>query len=80
MVNLLHIINIHDPALIFHSEPQLFHHDIPLATKLLKARYSCSLNSDNIDVPDLGVTAAKTHGGTMTAWKRQLDPYVVSYM
>ena len=42
----------------------------------LQHNYSYSLNSDDLHDPDLALSSAKTHGGTMILWKKEYDPYV----
>ena len=63
--NLAHFANFHSPSFIFLSEPQIFQHGLGLAMMPLQHNYSYSLNSDDLHDPDLGLSSAKTHGGTM---------------
>ena len=76
--NLKHFTDIHDPDIIFLSEPQIFTHDVDLVMSYLQGEYCFTLNSaDKYDL-DLPLTSNRAHGGTMTLWKVCHDPYVTT--
>ena len=62
--------------MIFLSEPKLFQADVKIATELLSPAYSYILNSEDLYDPDLPLSSNQAHGGTLTAWKSNLDPFV----
>ena len=64
------------PDLIFLSESKLFQPDVKLSTALLSPDYEFFLNSEDLYEPGLPLVANQAHGGTLTAWKSCLDPYI----
>ena len=58
------------------SEPWLFQSDLSLATNLLQTHYKIFLNSDDLYDPDLPLLQSRAHGGTLTMWKSELDPFI----
>ena len=74
--DLLDVALEHKADLIFISEPHLFQADLHLATACLSPHYNSSLNSaDKLD-QDLPLTSSRAFGGTLTLWKRYLDPFI----
>ena len=71
--NLKHFVSLHQPDIIFLSEPQIFDCDVGQVTALLSNEYTFILNSaDKFDL-DLPLLKSKAHGGTMIAWKHDFD-------
>ena len=70
------IANDIDVDLIFISEPHLFQCDLGRATTPLNPSYNSFLNSDDLYNPELPLISSRAFGGTLTLWKRSLDPYV----
>ena len=54
----------------------MFKSDLPQVMQYFVGDYCASLNSDDCYDPELPLTSSKAHGGTMTMWRRSLDPYV----
>ena len=54
----------------------MFQADAKLATQLLTPTYSYILNSEDLYDLDLPLSSNQAHGGTLTAWKSNLDPFV----
>ena len=73
------LIDSVSPELIFLSEPCLFQCDANLATNLLSHQYSFFLNSEDFYEPDLPLHTNRAHGGTMTLWKKSLDPFITVF-
>ena len=66
-----------NPAdLVFLSEPWLFQCDLHQATQLLHHDYKMYLNSDDVYDPELPLLHSRAHGGTLTLWKAELDPFI----
>ena len=76
ILNLKHFSTVHQPDLIFLSEPQIYQNDVELAMKYLIGEYNYSLNSEDVLDPDLPLIKSKANGGTMLLWKQSLDPYI----
>ena len=74
--NLKAIIEEEDPTFIFISEPWLHLSDQDLATDILSTLYSSYLNSEDRHDDLLSLQKTRAHGGTLTFWKKELDPYV----
>ena len=64
------------PDFIFLSEPQLYTNDLDMAMKALQGEYCASLNSADVYDPEIPLLKSKAHGGTMTLWKIEHDPFV----
>ena len=61
---------------IFISEPHFFQSDLEILTSLFTYLYSSSLNSaDKLD-NDIALRTSRAFGGTLTLWKRSLDPFI----
>ena len=58
------------------SEAKLFQSDAIIATELLSSAYKFSLNSEDIFDQDLSLSSNQAYGGTLTAWKTELDPFI----
>ena len=54
----------------------MFQADLEISTSLFNHLYSSSLNSADKFDNDLPLTTTRAFGGTLTMWKRSLDPYV----
>ena len=65
-----------DPTFIFLSEPWVHLADTPLATDQLESSYNFYLNSEDRHDDLLSLQKTRAHGGTMTLWKKELDPYI----
>ena len=74
--SLKHFIGLHDPHLIFLSEPQIFQCDIDSLFKTLEGQFSFHLNSEDLLHPELALEHHKAKGGTLALWKSSLDPFV----
>ena len=74
--NLSYLVDKEDPSLIFLSEPWLHLPDAPLATEQLESVYNFYLNSEDRHDDLLSLQTSRAHGGTMTLWKKHLDPYI----
>ena len=74
--NLCSIILDEDPSLIFISEPWLHLPDAFTATDQINNKFNYFLNSEDRHDELLLLQRARAHGGTMTLWKKDLDPYV----
>ena len=74
--NLQSIIEDEDPSLIFISEPWLHLSDSAMATDNLDIQYNSYLNSEDRHDDLLSLHKSRAHGGTLTLWKKELDPYV----
>ena len=64
-----------DPDLIFLSEPWMFQSDIPIITKIFD-EYNVILNSDDKYDEELPLRCSRAYGGTLTLYKKHLEPYV----
>ena len=54
----------------------MFQSDLEISTSLFSHLYSSSLNSaDKLDI-DIALRTSRAFGGTLTLWKRTLDPFV----
>ena len=65
-----------EPALIFISEPWVHLADSLLATDTLNNLYNFYLNSEDRHDELISLQKSRAHGGTMTLWSKDLDPYV----
>ena len=65
-----------EPSLIFISEPWTHLPDSLLATETLNNLYNFYLNSEDCHDELLSLQKSRAHGGTMTLWSKDLDPYV----
>ena len=74
--NLYKIIEEEDPSLIFLSEPWLHLPDAPLTTDQISTKYKYYLNSEDRHNDLLSLRSSRAHGGTLTMWKHDLDPYI----
>ena len=74
--DLLDIADETDADFIFISEPHLFQCDLDRATAPLNSCYSSSLNSDDLYNQELPLLTSRAFGGTLSLWKRCLDPFV----
>ena len=74
--NLAHFAKIHHPALMFLSEPQLFHCDASLALAPLLPTYCHHLNSEDTYYPELALDKRHANGGTLALWHSALDPFI----
>ena len=73
--NLAHLVKREEPSLIFLSEPWLHLSDAPLAEDL-QMLYNYYLKSEDCHDDLLSLQTSRAHGGTMTLWKKNLDPYI----
>ena len=76
LFNLLHLIQEEDPTLIFLSEPWLHLSDAPTVLQDLQSSHNYFLNSEDRHDQLLSLRKSRAHGGTLTLWKKELDPYV----
>ena len=61
---------------IFISEPHLFQADLAQSTSIFNHHFCSSLNSaDKLD-HEIPLKTSRAFGGTLTLWRRSLDPYV----
>ena len=74
--NLAHFAEIHHPALMFLSEPQLFHCDVSQALAPLLPTYCIHLNSEDTYYPELALDRRQAHGRTLALWHSALDPFI----
>ena len=74
--NLQHFINMHNPVLVFLSEPQLYHCDISSCFQMFSGEFSFNLNSEDVMCPDLPLISRAAKGGTMVMWRSELSPFV----
>ena len=74
--NLAHFVEIHHPALMFLSEPQLFQCDASLALAPLLPTYCHHLNSEDTYYPELALDKRHANGGTLALWHSALDPFI----
>jgi hypothetical protein len=58
--NLKHFITIHQPDLIFLSEPQIFQHDLDLLMMPLKGDYNFAVNSSDKFDPELPLVKSRS--------------------
>ena len=77
--NLRHFLDLHQPDLVFLSEPQIHSCNLDLAAKPLSGSYMYSLNTADKFDPELPLVKSKAIGGTMVLWKTQHDPYITVY-
>ena len=70
------IANEYEADLIFISEPHLFQSDLKISTELFHHKYFSSLNSADKFDNHLALRTSRAFGGTLTLWKRSLDPYI----
>ena len=69
-------INWVSPSLILLNETQIFQYQLAEAMDMFKGEYCCSLNSEDLYDPELGLVSNRAHGGTMILWKKALDKFV----
>ena len=62
--------------MIFISEPWLHLPDSFTATDQINSLYNYFLNSEDRHDDLLSLQRSRAHGGTMTLWKKELDPYI----
>ena len=74
--NLLHFIQNEDPSLIFLSEPWIHLSDAPTVLEPLQSSHSFFLNSEDRHDQFLSLRKSRAHGGTLTLWRKDLDPYI----
>ena len=74
--NLCNLIQLEDPTFIFIGEPWLHLPDALLATDQISNLYNFYLNSEDRHDDLLSLQKTRAHGGTMTLWKKELDPYI----
>ena len=60
----------------FISEPQLYQCDANQIFQYLEGEYCWHLNSDDVLDPELPMVRSRAHGGTLTLWLKELDPYI----
>ena len=58
----------------------IFQSDLPLVMQYFAGEYSATLNSEDLNHPDLVLTTARAKGGTMVMWKKDLDPYITAHI
>ena len=75
-MNLAHFAQIHQPAIMFLSEPKLFQCDSSLSLAPLLPTYRHHLNSEDSYYPELALEKHQAHGGTLALWHCALDPFV----
>ena len=73
--NLRHFCDQFKPNLLFLSEAQIFHCDLPLVSPYFNGLYSIHLNSDETDQEGLAMVSNKSHGGTVIMISKNLEPY-----
>ena len=64
------------PCLIFLSEPWLHLSDSSLTLEPLSHDYNFYLNSEDRHDDLLSLRKSRAHGGTLTLWRKDLDPYI----
>ena len=64
------------PCLIFLSEPWLHLSDSSLTLEPLSHNYNFYLNSEDRHDDLLSLRKSRAHGGTLTLWRKDLDPYI----
>ena len=74
--NLKHLVQTELPSLIFLSEPWLHLSDGPLALDHLAHHYNYFLNSEDRHDDLLSLKKSRAHGGTLSLWDKDLDPYI----
>ena len=74
--NLAQFISKYTPALVFLSEPQLYHCDVSLALIPLNKTYCYFLNSEDTYHPELALEKRRAKGGKLALWHSTLDPFV----
>ena len=62
--------------LIFISEPHLFQSDLDISTSVFSQKFCSTLNSADKFDKDLPLRSNRAHGGTLTLWRRTLDPFI----
>ena len=73
------VLTNHKPDLVSLSEPQTFQCDAEQLLECLDGDYCYRLNSDDLLDPELPLVKTRSLGGTMTLWKKQLDPFIEIY-
>ena len=63
-------------TMIFHSEPWLHLPDAQISTDQISNLFNFFLYSEDRHDELLSLHKARAHGGTMTLWRKELDPYV----
>ena len=76
LFSLRNFTDLHQPHIIFLSEPQVFQSDLPAISKYFKGEYHLSLNSEDLHSPELSLTSVRAKGGTLVMWRNELDPYL----
>ena len=74
--NLKQIVDLEKPSFIFLSESWTHLPDSLLATDTLNTDFCFYLNSEDRHDELLSLHNSRAHGGTMTLWRKELDPYV----
>ena len=64
------------PDLVFLSEPQVYQTDIAQCTTGIRHEYCFWLNSDDLFDTELPQIKSRATGGTLTMWRKWLDPYI----
>ena len=70
------MIHNEDPSVIFLSEPWLHLPDAPSVLQPLQSSHNYFLNSEDRHDQLLSLKRSQAHGGTLTLWKKDLDPYI----
>ena len=67
---------LHNPCLVFLSEPQLLQCDVAGLLQTFRGCYSYYLNSEDLHLPELALDHTKSKGGTMVMWQTSFDPFI----
>ena len=77
--NLRELIKIETPAIVFLSETQIFSSDIGRLMTYFQGEYSFYGNTDDCFDLDLPLVKSCASGGTITMWRKDLDPFITVY-
>ena len=79
VLNLHHFVKIHEPDIIFLSEPQIYGCDIDPVMEYFRGSFCYSLNSADQYDSSILLDKSRAHGGTMVMWKSELDLFIEAY-
>ena len=64
------------PDMVFLSEPQIFQTDLQQQLCHIQHEYCYHLHSDDLLDPELPLVKSRAVGGTLSLWRKWLDPHV----
>ena len=74
--NLKELLNREAPQIIFLSETQVYSSDVANLMTYFQGEYCVHSNSEDCFNLDLPLLKSRATGGTLTMWRKELDPFI----